>query len=144
MIEVFKSLLIEQQLTPTEFDGLVADLQQYKESGIPADYFGRDAPYDHPHTLPSVRQEEAAYLHLADDSQQWPIHRVRFYRTSDKHLVYCHGFFKEDHYLLMIILEPDAHNQARNTIPLCITWRRWPQSSESNTKSFLPISRMVG
>jgi mRNA interferase YafO len=71
-------------------------------------------PYDHPNTLSSVRQEEIAHLHLADDSRQWPMHRIQFNRTSDKHLVYCRGFHDQDDYLLMIILEPNAHELARD------------------------------
>ncbi|WP_231971499.1 type II toxin-antitoxin system YafO family toxin [Thiohalobacter thiocyanaticus] len=96
---------------------LVADFKQYKETGIPASYFGRDIPYDHPHTLPSVRSEQIMHLHLAEETRQWTKQQPQYNRTSDHHLVYCQGFFDLNCFLLMAILRPDAHHQARdNTI----------------------------
>ncbi len=35
-------------------------------------------------------------------------------RTSDIHLIYCQGALNDDHYCLLAILAPDAHDQERN------------------------------
>ncbi len=114
MIRVFKSDVIGQQLGKSELEQLAADFKCYKETGIPATYFGRDVPYDHPHTLPSVRDERIMHLHLAEGEQHWTGRQTQYGRTSDHHLVYCQGFYKADHFLLMAILRPDAHAQACN------------------------------
>jgi len=114
VIRVFKSTIISQQLDRDELEQLVADFKRYKETGIPAACFGRDAPYDHPHTLSSVRSEDIMHLHLAEGAQHWTSYQAQYDRTSDYHLVYCPGFYKADHFLMMSILKPDAHAQARN------------------------------
>jgi len=114
VIRVFKSDIIDQQLGKRELEQLAADFKRYKETGIPAASFGRDVPYDHTHTLPSVRSEDLMHLHLAEGAQHWTGRQAQYNRTSDQHLVYCRGFYKTDHFLLMSILKPDAHAQARN------------------------------
>ena len=114
MIRVFKSDIIGQQLDKRELEQLAADFKRYKETGIPAACFGRDVPYDHPHTLPSVRSEDLMHLHLAEGAQHWANRQTQYNRTSDHHLVYCRGFYETDHFLLMSILKPDAHAQAYN------------------------------
>ena len=43
---------------------LAADFKRYKETGVPADHFGRDAPYNHINSLPSVRLQKLQHLHL--------------------------------------------------------------------------------
>lgn len=113
MIRVFLSPVLQDLLTPAEQTDLMADFQQYKATGIPADYFGRDAPYDHPHTLPRVRQAELQHLHLIDPAR-YPARTPQYQRTSDDHLVYCPGFFQLNHYLLLAILMPSAHAAARD------------------------------
>lgn len=114
MIRVFKSQVIAQQLNVHELNQLATDFKRYKSTGIPAIYFGRDVPYDHPHTLHGVRNERIMHLHLAEGARYWPDRQVQFGRTSDHHLVYCQGFYNADYFLLMAILRPDAHVQARN------------------------------
>jgi len=114
VIRVFKSAIISQQLDGNELGQQANDFKHYKEDVIPADYFGRDVPYDHPNTLPSVRGEDLMHLHLAEGAQHWASRQAQYGRTSDHHLVYCQGFYKADHFLLMAILKPDAHAQARN------------------------------
>lgn len=114
MIRVFKSDLIGQQLGKSELEQLAADFKRYKETGIPSACFGRDALYDHPHTLSSVRSEDLMHLHLAEGVQHWARQQAQYNRTSDHHLVYCRGFYQTDHFLLMSILNPDAHAQALN------------------------------
>jgi len=114
VIRVFKSTIISRQLDRRELEQLVADFKRYKETGIPAACFGRDVPYDHPHTLSSVRSEGLMHLHLAEGGRDWSNCKAQYDRTSDHHLVYCAGFYKADHFLMMTILKPDAHNKARN------------------------------
>jgi mRNA interferase YafO len=78
------------------------------------DTFGRDVPYDHPHTLPLMLAEEVKHIHLADGENPWPVRAIQYHRTSDVHLVYCSGAMHDDHYLLIAILSPDAHAQAKD------------------------------
>jgi len=78
------------------------------------DHFGRDVPYDHPHTLPVILAEEVQHIHLGNEDRPSPLHKVQFYQTSDIHLVYCQGALDSSCYLLMTILSPDAHEQAKS------------------------------
>ena len=93
---------------------LAADFKRYKETGIPADHFGRDALYNHINSLPSVRVQELQHMHLLTQ-QHSKTHSLRqFNKTSDDHLVYCQGFYSNEIYLLIALLSPNAHEQARN------------------------------
>jgi len=111
VLRVFVGKALKDTLTGKEQTQLVADFKRYKGTGDLPDTFGRDVPYDHPHTLPAVQAEELMHLHLAEDTP-WPLNMVQFSRTSDKHLVYCQGYTDKDCYALLAILEPDAHRQA--------------------------------
>jgi mRNA interferase YafO len=114
MIRVFKSAIIRQQLTVQELEDLVADFRDYKTSGQLPAVFGRDALYDHPNTYPLVRAEQVAHIHLAKTAQGWPVRLLQFRRTSDIHLIYCHGALHDDRFLLIAVFRPDAHKQARD------------------------------
>lgn len=114
MIRIFKSKVLSEQLTLTQLDELVNDFRQYKETGRLPDTFGRDALYDHAYTYPLVKAEQVAHIHMADGDHPWPVWQVQFKRTSDIHLVYCAGATHADCYLLIAILAPDAHQQARS------------------------------
>jgi mRNA interferase YafO len=61
-----------------------------------------------------VRSEDLMHLHLAEGVQHWARQQTQYNRTSDHHLVYCRGFYQTDHFLLMSILNSDAHAQALN------------------------------
>ncbi|AAV83356.1 MULTISPECIES: type II toxin-antitoxin system YafO family toxin [Idiomarina] len=112
MIRVFKSKQIRQQLTDIELDALVKDFKRYKSGeGVP-DLFGRDERYDHPDTFPVLRDNEVMHLHLQDPDEPWPLHCIQFAKKSDTHLVYCPAAMTPNCYLLMIILDPPAHNKA--------------------------------
>jgi len=111
-MRIFKTELIRTQLDAAELDQLAEDFRRYKGTEVPADTFGRDAPYDHPHTLSSVRQAELRHLHLNGGTNPWPPLQAQYYRTSDDHLVYCEGFYSNRHFLLIALLSPDAHDQA--------------------------------
>jgi mRNA interferase YafO len=77
------------------------------------DLFGRDVPYNHPNTLPSVKAEELWHIHLLDGESSWPAHcKKQDDKTSDDHLVYCPPYQTPHCFLLIAILSPDAHAQA--------------------------------
>lgn len=115
MIRVFASQLLKQQLPKQELENLLSDFRQYKDSGVLPDTFGRDVPYDHPSNLPLIRSEEVQHLHLKPaNTPGWPTHLAPFRRTSDIHLVYCQGAIHPQYYYLMLILAPEAHQQARD------------------------------
>jgi mRNA interferase YafO len=101
-----------RQLSEEERVRLVADFKAHIE-GEPVPSFGRDERYDHLHTPPLVKSEEVAHIHLEDSGRPWPPGRDPYRNTSDAHLIYCRGAINEDCYLLMAILEPDAHEQAK-------------------------------
>lgn len=115
MVEVYKSGLIEKQFQDQaeKLDALILDFEKYKSTGKVPRQFGRDVPYDHPNTPPTVRFEQVKHLHLLDGSNH-SLHAVQFHRTSDVHLVYCQGAMNDNCYLLITILTPDGHAQARN------------------------------
>ena len=114
MIRIFKSALIEKQLSQKELKSLEDDFRLYKETGELPDTFGRDARYDHPNTLPSIIQEEISHLHLTSGDKPWSIYKIQFQRTSDTHLIYCPGSINDNCFLLMTILRPNAHKLARS------------------------------
>ena len=114
MIRIFKTDLIREQMSNKHLTQLAADFKRYKETGIPADHFGRDAPYNHVNSLPSVRLQELQHLHLLTQQKSKTHSSRQFNKTSDDHLVYCQGFYSNEIYLLITLLSPNAHEQARN------------------------------
>ena len=114
MTEIYKTELIKTQLSDDELKQLEEDFERYKETGIPADCFGRDAPYNHVNTLPSVLSAELQHVHLLTKEKAWPNRTRQFNKTSDNHLVYCSGYYSDQVYLLIAILTPDAHAQLQN------------------------------
>ena len=113
-MRVFKSKIIREQLTENELDELISDFRQYKLTGVVPDTFGRDELYDHPNPLPILKSEKIQHIHLLDDEKQWSVYVIQFNKTSDEHLVYCQGEANLDCYLLIAILAPNAHQQAKN------------------------------
>ena len=114
MIRVFKTDLIREQMSDAHLSQLAADFKRYKESGVPAEHFGRDAPYNHISSLPSVRFQELQHLHLLTQPLGKSRSSRQFNRTSDNHLVYCQGFYSNEVFLLIALLSPNVHEQARN------------------------------
>jgi len=113
-MRVFKSSIIRQILTDKELDTLVDDFKSYKITGNAPKNFGRDVVYDHPNNLPVILAEEIHHIHLGSEDKPLQLRKVQFYQTSDIHLVYCQGSLDESCYLLMTILSPDAHEQAKS------------------------------
>lgn len=102
---------IEKQLTEEELASLV-DAFKHLKSNHHVDIFGKDAPYDHLNTLPSVKQAELRHVHIIDVNIVWPPRKPHPKRTSDKHLVYCTGYMEKNCYLLIAVLNPEAHKKA--------------------------------
>lgn len=63
---------------------------------------------------PSLKAEEVRHIHLSNAENLWPPQKLQFNKTSDSHLIYCQGSTDSNNYLLMGILAPDAHKQARD------------------------------
>jgi len=61
-----------------------------------------------------VKNEDIKHIHLGSEDKPLSIKKIQFYRTSDIHLVYCQSVLDDDVFLLMTILSPDGHEQARN------------------------------
>ncbi len=114
MIRIFKTDLIREQMSSEHLAQLASDFKRYKETGVPAGHFGRDAPYNHVNSLPSVRLQELQHLHLLIQPQNQTQNSRQFNKTSDDHLVYCQEFYSNEVYLLIALLSPNAHEQARN------------------------------
>lgn len=114
MAVVFTSKIIEHSMREEQLKDLVEDFREYKSTGQRPENFGRDVPYDSDHTLKIVREEKVQHIHLKDTESDWPVRAMQFRMTSDCHLLYCKGAMNDDHYLLIAILEPEAHQLARD------------------------------
>lgn len=112
-IRIFKHKVLIESLTKGELEALTNDFRRYKETGQKPDIFGRDEAYNHLDTLPILESEEVKHIHLAAGDAPF-LSKIQFYQTSDKHLVYCQGWQDPSCFLLIAILTPDAHEQARN------------------------------
>ena len=114
-MRVFKTKLIRLQLTAEELEALTADFISYKRDGVLPDIFGRDALYDDSFTWPLIKFERVAHIHLANENNPFPPQLRQFSRTNDEaHLLYCQGAFDEQAWLLIAILKPEPHKQARD------------------------------
>lgn len=113
MVAVFTSKIIEQSMPEEQLKDLVEDFRDYKSTGQRPENFGRDVPYDSDVTLKIVSEGAVQHIHLKDAESNWPLRAMQFQMTSDCHLLYCQGAMNDDHYLLIAILEPDAHQLAR-------------------------------
>lgn len=98
-----------------EAENLREAFRTYKQFDDDLGIFGRDGDYQRPK---QCREEELNHVHLRPSDtylrRRWLKTSNRYHRTSDKHLVYCPGFHHRDTYLLIAVLEPKAHQDARN------------------------------
>ncbi|WP_430623914.1 type II toxin-antitoxin system YafO family toxin [Marinimicrobium locisalis] len=99
----------------SEAEFLRAAFRTYKETDDGQGIFGRDGDYVRPK---QCREEELRHVHLRPQDRfllrKWLKRKNPYHQTSDKHLVYCSGFHHRDTYLLIAVLEPKAHDDARN------------------------------
>ena len=110
-VKIFTSKLLREQLAEAELQDLVVKFRNYKDQGATGDFFGRDTFYDRP---PSVVAAGLWHVHTADaKSGPFKLRYAQFSRTSNTALVYCTGYFKPDHILLIGILYK-AHEQYRD------------------------------
>ncbi len=110
-VRVFTSRLIRASVTDANVQSLVEKFKAYKESGNPAQYFGRDVPFDRPR---SAVEAELRHVHL-NDGQRWQMRTLQFHNTSDTHLIYCQGYLDADCFLLIELLK-DSHDRYRNLL----------------------------
>lgn len=118
-IKVSTSSIIEKLMgdTPekieTNLKKLVKDFKLYK-SGCTLAIFGKDAPYDHMNTPRSVLDENVQHVHMIKIGEIFPRWKRQDQKTSEVHLVYCQAAMDDDHYYLITILEPNAHDLAKD------------------------------
>ncbi len=106
-VKIFTSDFIRNQLPETELKALIKAFRAYQDSGDVGDMFGPDYPYVKP---PSVVSAGLQHVHVPDSTARpFSIRMAQFKRRSDTALVYCTGFFKEDHVFLIGILHK-AHD----------------------------------
>lgn len=114
-IRIFTTNFLQNQLPTEELEDLVRNFRTYKNTGDPGEHFGPDYPYQKP---PSVVSADLWHVHIPDaGKKKFNLRMTQFRRGSDTALVYCHGFFKEDHILLLGILSNahDAYYHKRNS-----------------------------
>lgn len=76
--------------------------------------FGRDVPYLQP---PKMNEYKVRHIHLIRKSayESYQNRRTRVHdRVSDKVLIYAKSPIDNNHFLLIAILDPDAHVTAQN------------------------------
>jgi len=93
---------------------LASSFNTYIDAGHKFWAFGKDVPYNRP---PTASYWGLRHVHIISRScfmrheqAGTPLRK----RTSDKHLVYAIHPFDANHYLLLAILNPDAHDVVRN------------------------------
>lgn len=105
-VKVFVSSEFKESFDKNKLDILVSQFREYKKTGVPHESFGRDATYDFPS---EVKQAGMWHLHIKDSSSKgWNLKKISYNKTSNTALIYCEGFFKKDHFLLLGFLE-NAH-----------------------------------
>lgn len=110
-VDVYEAVFSNKNINPAS--ALVASFKEYKTNNSFWS-FGRDEPYIDP---PSVIECGIKHVHIISRSVFQEANRLnkRLYdRTSDKHLVYAVSPYDPEHYLLIAIFNPEAHDTARN------------------------------
>lgn len=96
---------------------LLKDFATYKQTGIPSDRFGRDAPYVWPVAAFSAN---LMHIHLKLPPDRFPKNLPQIDRVcrkgapqKDAALVYVRAELEEHRYCLLAVLYPDGHAKAR-------------------------------
>jgi len=92
---------------------LINDFKRYKSGELLA-IFGKDVLYDHMNTPRIILDEKVWHVHMIELSKVFPRYIRQERKTSEKHLVYCKAVMNDNHYYLITILEPNAHDLAHN------------------------------
>ena len=91
-----------------DFKSIIRDFKSYKQSNLTefeTFKFGKDVTYNRPQ---SAVDAELSHVHL--------LRLESTKNTSDRFLVYSRGFNDSDCYLVIAILEPNAHSISRNNL----------------------------
>jgi mRNA interferase YafO len=123
-IKIFTSDRLTDDLSASEIKNLVDEFRQYKKTSI-STIFGRDVPYDRPH---SAKSAELQHLHVhpnfllgkpinkfTNELKTWRLLSAPISRTSDTHLIYCQGERNKNEYLLIAFIKINAHSFANIT-----------------------------
>jgi mRNA interferase YafO len=114
--DLFKDVLDQY---PSLGKSLLDDFRTYISSSrnkLP-NYFGRDTSYTQPY---EAYMAGLMHIHIAIPPSVFPKNKPQYDRTcpgdpaKDAALVYANGVLDEDHYVLIAMLHPGAHSQARN------------------------------
>lgn len=93
---------------------LASSFQAYINAGHKFWAFGKDVPYHRP---PNAADWGLRHVHIISRgcfSQHEKAGTPLRKRTSDKHLVYAVHPFDANHYLLLAVINPDAHGIGRD------------------------------
>ena len=98
------------------YDDLKQAFIDYKSGRCLPDIIGKDAPYHRPQSAADALLE---HIHLSHSASGWTARHSQAKRTSDKHLVYCRHYFSQNNYLLIAVLDPNAHELADKVTFMC-------------------------
>ena len=106
-IKVFVHDQLRQACNPALLALITERFVKYKQDGIRHPTFGTDRPYFRP---PSIQDVDLRHIHIKDATAKWNLRYMRIDdMTSDTALIYCAGFMRKDHYLLISLIK-DAHS----------------------------------
>lgn len=109
VIRVFTAQAVQQY---PNIHLIAKDFKRYKSQGsveFDTFKFGKDADYARPQ---SAKDAELQHVHIVPlDSDK---------NTSDRFLVYTRGFTDKNTYLILDILEPNAHELSRNMLKMAL------------------------
>lgn len=110
-VDLYKGVLTDANCYPAN-----SLIETFKEYVIKGSFwaFGRDVPYHNP---PKMFEYSVRHIHLigCKTYRQYESSNVRLYdRTSDKHFVYARSPIDDNHYLLITIIDPEAHHTAQS------------------------------
>jgi len=110
-VDLYKGVLTDPNCYPAST--MIETFKEYLDKGFFWS-FGRDVPY---HIPPKMNEYSVRHIHIISCKkyQQCQKNNVRLYdRTSDKHIVYARSPIDDNHYLLIAIIDPEAHEIAEN------------------------------
>lgn len=95
-------------LFPTLEAQLRTEFATYKETGLPSDLLGRDAPFDFP---PFAVEANVHHIHInPGNDKSWHRRQENYHRTSNHYLIYTEHLWDSDRFLLMGLVTP-AHQK---------------------------------
>lgn len=99
---------------------LVKNFREYKETGETKGIFGRDASYIRPSSAEFAKLQ---HVHIRDQkvkASTWNnLRTASFYKVSNSAVVYVKGLRNNNKYLLLAVLNLNAHEMANNINFMC-------------------------